>query len=314
MITLPKAPAGKGDREYDKVFIVVVNWNGCADTVECVESINKTGSPGLETVIVDNGSVDASVAVLSEKFPDIKLIETGRNLGFTGGFNAGIRYALGRGAEHIILLNNDTIVDKDFVKALVDAAKVEPTGGIFCSKVYFHNPPDMLWYAGADYNIWLGWGRHRGYGELDTGAYDTLAETPRPCGCAMMVTRALCEATGLLDEGYFCYCEDIDWGMRAAKAGFKIMYAPASKVWHKASSSTGGPTTAISLYYSVRNTLRCLDKNVPLFFVLRYFRYLSVIGSSVLSLYTMKIPKRLGLRRIYQGARDYFKGRTGEFL
>lgn len=306
-----------------KVAIVVLNWNGHKDTIECVESLKKTTCPDYEILIVDNGSSDGSEAILRKKFPELKLIQTGKNLGFAGGENIGIREALGvgttgagataRGADYVLLLNNDTTVDPDFAVELVKAASLNPQAGILCSKVYFLSRPDIIWYAGASFHPWLGWGRHRGYGQKDAGQFDRTEETPRACGCSLMVTREFCEKAGLLDDEYFCYCEDTDWGMRARKAGFKVLYVPASKVWHKVAQSTGGLATSIALYYFVRNSLRCVDRNAPLPFPFRQARYFSILLTNLMGLVTMNVPKTLGLKRIYQGFRDYFKGRFGEF-
>lgn len=302
----------QSERFDPKVSVIVLNWNGYKDTIECVESLKKVTYPKCDILIVDNGSTNASEEILRRKFPELTLIQTGSNLGFTGGCNAGIREALRRGADYIILLNNDTVVDPDFAGELVKVAESDKKIGMLCSKIYFYDKSDVIWYAGAYFNTWLGWGRHRGYNQPDTGQFDRVEETGRPTGCSLMVTREFCEQVGLLDEEYFCYCEDSDWGMRAQKAGFKVMYVPTSKVWHKTSSSSGGSTTAISLYYTVRNTFRCIDKNNPLPVPLRYLRYLSIVSISLLSLITMKVPKALGIKRIYQGTRDYFRGRVGE--
>lgn len=295
-----------------KVFIVVLNWNGRRDTIECLESLKKVTYHDHEVVVVDNGSTDGSVEAFKKNFPELAVIQTGGNLGFAGGANAGIRHALKKGAEYVILLNNDTIVSPDFALELVAAAEGFKDAGILCSKVYFYDRPDVIWYAGAWFNNWLGWGRMRGYNLRDDGRFDRIEETGRACGCSLMVTRRFCEKTGLLDEEYFCYCEDMDWGMRAKKNGFKVLYVPSSKVWHKASRSTGGASTGISLYYTVRNTLKCLDKNMPLSFIPRFLRYAGIAVTSLLSLFTMGVPKALGLKRIYQGMRDYFHGRFGE--
>ena len=296
-----------------KVFVIVLNWNGYRDTIECVESLKGVDYPGLETVIIENGSTDGSEEILRKRFPGLTVLQTGGNLGFAGGSNVGLKYALDSGADYVVLLNNDTTVDPSFVKELVRVAQTDERIGLLSSKVYFYGEPDVLWYAGATFNQWLGWGRLRGYGQRDDGRFDAAGETNRASGCALMLTRRFCESVGLFDEEYFCYCEDLDLGIRAKRAGFKVMYVPASKVWHKESKSTGGATAAVSLYYTVRNTLRCVDKNSPLPFVLRVARYASVLTISLLSLFTMKTPKIQGAKRIYRGARDYFQHRLGEF-
>ncbi len=294
-----------------KVSIVVINWNGRDDTVECVESLEKITRPECAVIVVDNGSVDDSVEALRERFPALLVLETGRNLGFAGGANFGIRRALNDGADYVIVLNNDTVVDEGFAREFVRAAEEHKDAGILCSKVYFYDRPNTIWYAGAEFITLLGWGRHRGYNLKDDGRFDKLEETGRATGCSMMLTKEFCEKAGLFDEEYFCYCEDMDLGMRAKKAGYKIFYVPASRVWHKESRATGGLGSAVSLYYTVRNTLRCLDKNSPLPVLLRQVRFISIAGAGFLSLFTMKIPKRPGVRSVCRGIMDYFRGRFG---
>lgn len=299
---------------HPKVFIVVLNWNGYQDTIECINSLNAVKYPNCRIVLVDNGSTDGSEALLRERFPDIDIIQTGQNLGFTGGNNIGIRHALKNGADYIILLNNDTIVDKEFVTALVDVAGTDRSKGMLCSKIFFYDRPDILWYAGASFYPWLGWGRHRGYNVRDQGQFDKTEETERPTGCSLMVTRELCEKIGLLREEMFCYAEDVDWGMRARNHDLKIMYVPSSRVWHKVSLSTGGQTSGLSLYYSTRNILLCLDTNKPLSFPFRFMRYITVLSAAFFSLFTQKLPIAVGLKYIYLGASHYFQGKFGALM
>ncbi|MBI5885219.1 MAG: glycosyltransferase family 2 protein [Deltaproteobacteria bacterium] len=295
-------------------YIIVLNWNGVDDTIECIQSLKKMTYRDYAILLVDNASTDGSVAVLSKKFPEIKIIEAHKNLGFAGGANLGMRHALSAGAQYLILLNNDTVVAPDFAGELVKAAENDKKAGILSSKVYFYDRPGVLWYAGASFNRWLGWGRHRGFGSMDIGQFDRLEPTGRPCGCALLATREFCEKAGLLEEEYFCYCEDMEWGMRAGNLGYATLFVPSSKVWHKVSRSTGGPATAKALYYSVRNTLKCLDTDAPLPFGLRHIRILLVLVISILSLFTMNIPKVLGLKRIFHGVMDYLEGKFGELV
>jgi GT2 family glycosyltransferase len=293
------------------VYVIVLNWNGLEDTIACLESCRLISHDNVRLLVVDNGSSDGSEAALRERFPDVELIQTGKNLGFTGGNNVGMRHALERGADDVILLNNDTIVDPAFVTELVRAARADAAAGMLVSKIYYHDAPDVLWYAGATFNSWLGHGVHRGHGERDEGQFDRVEETPRPTGCAVMVTRELCVRVGLLSDDYFCYCEDLDWGLRARRAGFKVIYVPGSRVWHKVSRSTGGRRSAASLYYVVRNMFLCVDRNHPLPGPLRWLRYGSILTASSLALFTMRLPKLAGARCIWRGARDYFMGRRG---
>jgi hypothetical protein len=178
--------------------------------------------------------------------------------------------------------------------------------------MYFYDRPNVIWYAGAFFYPWLGYGSHRGFNVDDRGQFDTLEETKRPSGCALMATRALCEKIGLLRDEYFVYCEDLDWGMRASNANYKIMYVPSSRIWHKVSRSTGGNTSGIYLYYFVRNMLLCVDENKPLPLFFRFLRYFTILATSFLSLFTQRVPKVAGLRYLCRGALHYFQGRFGE--
>lgn len=299
-----------------KIYIIILNWNGRKDTIECIESAGKLNYPDYEIVVVDNGSTDGSQEFLKERFPGLTIIQTGKNLGFAGGSNEGLRYAMGKGAQYMILLNNDTVVHPDFAMELLNAAKTDERIGITCSKVYFYDRPDSLWYAGyprRGFSPWRGMLRPRGYGMRDNGMFDTVEETRRPCGTSMMVTRKFCEKVGLFEEEYFCYIEDIEWGIRAEKAGFKVMYVPASKIWHKVSGSSGGAKSLIPLYYVTRNTLRCVAKNFQSTFPVRALRQASILAVFFLSLFTMGLPKIAGIKTIYRGARDCFGGKFGEF-
>jgi len=296
-----------------RVELIVLNWNGLKDTCECVDSLIRTRYFNYGIIIVDNGSTDGSEEALRNKYPAIPLIQTGRNLGFAAGMNVGMRKALESGADYCVLVNNDAVIDESCVAELVKAAEKVTGAGLLCAKIYFKDRPDVIWYSGASFSPLLGWGRHRGYNEKDKGQYDRIESTRRPCGCVLMASRRFLEKTGLFDEEYFCYCEDLDWGERARKGGFSILYVPQARAWHKVSASTGGSATALSLYYTVRNTLRCVEKTRGPGMAARWLLLISVVSINILSLFSMRVPKLLGLKRIAQGVRDYLQRRYGEF-
>jgi len=293
------------------VYIIILNWNGWRDTVECVESCKKVSYPNHRILLVDNGSTDGSEALLREQFADIEIIQTGQNLGFSGGNNIGMRHAFDNDADYVLLLNNDTIVDPSFVAELVTIAETDRSIGMLCSKIYFYDKPEVIWYAGASFHPWLGWGRHRGHNEHDRGQYDSVETTDRATGCALMASRELCDTIGLLRDEFFVYCEDTDWGMRAQNAGYTIMYVPASKVWHKVSRVLGR-ASGVSQYYTIRNILACIDANKPLPRVLRSLRHLTVIFISLLGLVTQNIPKAAGVKYLRLGVKHYFQGTFGK--
>lgn len=293
------------------VTVVVLNWNNAPDTVECLESLRAVRYPAMRILVVDNGSVDGSEPTLRARFRDLPLLQTGANLGFAGGNNAGIRRALAEGADYVLLLNNDTTVDSGFVDALVAAARAHPDAGMLCPKILLHDRPDVLWYAGASFHPWLGWGRHRGHGQRDTGRFGTVEDTDRPTGCSLLVSRELCERVGVLREEFFCYAEDLEWGLRARDAGYRILYVPSAMVWHKVSRSTGGTRSTAALRYQTRNVLICVDERRPLPLPARAIRWGAIIGAAGVSLFTQGLPLAQGLTAVLRGAADRFRGRTG---
>lgn len=250
------------------ISIILVNWNGKEDTLDCLVSLGnlKAQSAKLKVIVIDNGSTDNSVEVIREKFPDVEVIETCKNLGFAGGNNLGIKRALEAGADFVWLLNNDTVVDKNALVALVDAFSDERVD-IAGSKIYFspgreyhkarytkEDHGHVLWYAGGLIDWKNMYASHRGVDEVDNGQYDRIQETSFVTGCSMMVKREVFEKIGLLDEKFFAYLEDLDFCLRASQMGYKLLYVPQSVVWHKNAGSSGvGSDT--HLYYMTRNRL-----------------------------------------------------------
>jgi GT2 family glycosyltransferase len=246
------------------IAIILLNWNGWQDTIECVESCRTLSYPNYRILLVDNGSTDDSEAILRERFPDIEFIQTGANLGFAGGNNVGIRHALAQGADYVWLLNNDTVVDTGALSALVQMAEGDNQVGMVGSKIVYHGNPHMIWYAGAVLDSERPYRpHHRGLNEDDRGQYDETCPTGYITGCSLLARREMMAAVGLLDEDLFLYFEDVDWSARARAAGWKLMYCPESLVYHKVSLSVGGAASPTLLYYTARNRLYFVKRNFP---------------------------------------------------
>jgi GT2 family glycosyltransferase len=289
-----------------KLAAVVVNWNGGEDTPAALASLS-----GLDVICVDNGSTDGSDALIEARFPEVELIRTGLNLGFSGGHNVGIRRALDRGADWVLLLNNDAVADDGLGAALADAARARPDAGVLACKVLFSEPRDVLMYAGGSVHLVLGWwGRQQGFGRKDDGSFDTLRDVDRATGAAMAVSRSAIAAAGLLDEGLFAYAEDADWCLRIRAAGFGVVFVPKARVWHVGSASTGGLGSPTSLYYDTRNVLAVVERQRPLPPVARGLRRGVVVGSH-LAAAARSADRQGGASAVIAGWRDYRRGKMG---
>jgi len=242
------------------VYIIILNWNGFKDTIECVESCLKLVYPSYEIVVVDNGSDDGSETIIREHFPGLKFIQTGANLGYAGGNNAGIRYAIKEGADYIWLLNNDTTVDPKALSELVNIAEMDPVIGITGSKILSYSQPSVLLFAGGLLDLSLGTANHIGEGRMDIGQFDTSLETGYITGCSLLVKRSVINDIGLMNENYFLYYEETEWCIKAKEKAYTLIYVPKSIVLHKESVSTQKRKGSMT-YYLTRNQLYFIEHN-----------------------------------------------------
>ena len=293
------------------VAVVVLSWNGREDTLACLRSLAALDQPEPLVIVVDNDSSDGTADAVRTAFPGVELIETGANLGFAGGNNAGITRALERGASHVLVLNNDVECDPSCVNALLEQAARRPDAGALCSTILFADPPGLIWFAGASFDPHSGYnGRQRGYREQDDGRFDEVVETDRACGAAMLVPRAVLEGVGLFDEALFLYVEDTDWSLRARAAGYKLYVVPASKVRHKVSVGSGGESSPATLYYDARNSIVVCERHAPLGWFGTRRRRLVLVGAH-LAQALLSGRKREGVAAVLRGWRDARAGRLG---
>jgi GT2 family glycosyltransferase len=252
------------ERVWPRISVVVLTWNGREDTLKCLASLREVGYPNWEVLIVDNGSEDGTVDAIHQEHPWVTVIETGKNLGFALGNNIGIRAALQREAELILLLNNDTVVAHDLLYAFVKAASDHPDAGVLGAKIYYFSDPQRLWYAGGRWDADRGMFDHVGIGKIDDGVtFEQLQDTDYACGCAMMIRASAANAVGLLEERFFALYEEADWCYRARRAGFRCVFVPRAKVWHRISKTFGG-RSIIYEYFDLRNRLLWAERNLSL--------------------------------------------------
>jgi len=245
-----------------RVALIILSWNGKADTLACLASLARIDYPNPWLIVVDNGSSDGSAEAVREAYPGVTLIENGANLGFAEGNNVGIRHALDHGADHILLLNNDTEVAPDFLTALVDAAE-RGGAGVYGPKIYYHAEPERIWCAGNDWTGWPGGFRQVGDGEPDGPAFGSETETDYIIGCALFVPAEVFRTVGLLDPAFFLTYEETDWCYRARKAGHRCVVVPRSRIWHKVAVSMGGQGSPLQEYFYTRNLLLWAERHLP---------------------------------------------------
>lgn len=249
------------------ITVVILNYKGVLNTIDCVNSVSASSLEkgiSLKIIVVENGSNDGSKEKLRE-LKGIKLIESKVNLGYSGGNNLGVNDALKTNADFILILNNDIFIDKNAISYLIKAAS---KADIISPKIYFAKGFEfhkfrykkdelgkIIWYAGGQIDWKNIIGKHVGVDEVDNGQYNHRKEIDFATGAAILVKRETFKKIGLFDEKYFLYLEDMDFCVRAKRAGFKIIYEPKATLWHKNAASAGGSGSKLQDYYITRNRL-----------------------------------------------------------
>jgi GT2 family glycosyltransferase len=239
-----------------KLSVIIPHWNGLQHLEVCLDSLRRQTHPSYEVLLVDNGSTDGSQAFVRAHYPEVRLIELGRNLGFTGACNAGIAAASG---DIVILLNNDTEAEPDWLTAIAAAMAADDDVGIVASKMLLFDRRDHF-HAAGDFVRVDGTPGNRGVWQQDIGQYERAEDVFSACGGAAAYRRAMLDQIGVLDEAFFFSCEDVDLAWRAHLAGWRVRYVPDAVVYHKL-KATGGSQTAS--YYDGRNFLFLIWKNYP---------------------------------------------------
>lgn len=292
------------------VTIVILNWNREADTLECLESLTRTNYPSFSIVVVDNGSTDGSPDAIErwgqENLP-LALIRNTENRGFVRGSNQGMRHAPANGTDYTFLLNNDTVVEPGALTLLVAAAERSDDIGMVGPKIYQYGKDNMLDSAGTRTIPWLAQGFLLGHGEEDRGQYDKPRDMPYVTGTALLVKHTVLEKVGPMDEDFFCYFDDFDWGLRAREAGFRLLLEPKAVVHHKG-SRTAGFNSPFYIHHMVRSRILFARKHVsflaflfaflPYLFLYRYLRPAAILI----------FRRRWGhLRALHRGIREGLK-------
>ena len=311
-----------------KVAIIILNWNGKDNTLECLNSVSQIDYPSLEVILVDNASSDGSVSAIKQKFPQTKIVINSSNLGYAQGNNIGVHYALGRGAKYFLILNNDAIVKKDLISEFLKAFQSLPDAGVLGAKICRYYQKETLDHLGGK------WSSEKASFQL-IGDHLSPKDVPYSqkidyvCGCALFIKKEVVEKVGLFDKRFFLFWEEADFCFRTRKAGFEIYSIGSAIVWHKISASfKSKPHTQ---YYWWRNRFLWMEKNLtkeerkkiyrkkiyPEIF--HHFKNLQLkklqyLFGSLFSSYEKqrkREEKILSYKACLQGVRDYFLKRFG---
>jgi GT2 family glycosyltransferase len=293
-----------------KISVIILHYKNTDDTFSCLKSLTGNNSFKLpfEIILVSNSG---KIKDIQSLYPDIQYIENKVNKGFSGGVNTGIRKAFENGSSSVVLLNNDTILTYNSVLKFLEISESKDNLGICSPKIYFapgfeyHSDKyriqergKIIWYAGGIIDWENCYASHNGVDQPDYGQHEKESETAFATGCMMLIKKAVIDKIGLFDENYFLYYEDVDYCMRAKKAGFKIFYIPQVAIWHKNASSSDKPGSQIHEYYQTRNRL---------YFGMKYASFKTKKSLIIESIRMMGLG---GVKK--QAVFDYYRGRMGE--
>ncbi|HEY8389174.1 MAG TPA: glycosyltransferase family 2 protein [Parasegetibacter sp.] len=263
--------------KYPLISVVTLTWNTTEVTCDFLKSLNEHGTyPNMEVIVVDNGSKEDPTPVFKSIYPDVKVILNGKNLGFTGGNNVGIKAATG---DYLFIVNNDTEFTPGLLEGLLEVFEKYPDAGIVSPKFHYFFHKGTIEYAGYNtVNIFTGRNGMVGCQEQDNGQYDELKVTNYAHGGGMMVPRKIIEEVGGLPEEFFIYYEEFDWCEQIKRKGYKVYYQPKSLIYHKESMTTG-KASPFKTFYHTRNRILFMRRNVsfPNFFIfLAYFTVFTI--------------------------------------
>ena len=294
------------------LVVALVNYNGFDETSRALKSIDLRLSTGYEVIVVDNGSTDESVVKIREKYPQVTVLQLFRNAGYPGGCNAAIEYSSKRGAEFVLLCNNDVVFAPDTIARLLRTAEIDSKISIVVPRIYYSGDHLRIWAAGAEVSRLTGLTRQRGMGLLE----HEFKPSPNPVdletctGCCMLVRISTIAMAGKLREEFFLYYDEVDWCWRMKKKGLRIVLDDGSHLWHQVSRSVG-LSSPMFWYYLTRNQILFVRLNFPMKYRLTAVSFLigGVVPIRILQLALNKTQPQIVA--LFHGLIDGLFGRTG---
>ncbi len=258
------------------VCILVLNWNGADDTIECVQSLQNVTYKHVEIVVIDNGSTDDSLQRIEQHFDEIKIIKLESNLFFGGGNNVGLDWAQEHGFDYVVFLNNDTTVEPNFIEPLLSGFDFSQKIGMVAPLMCYSAAPNRIWYGGGRINLWTGVVEHLHIRKDVSvlGADPMITEYITGC-CLMMPTKLAVELGGF-NLSFKMYGEDVDLSLRTRATGYDLLFAPESKIYHKVSASVGGEFAFSKLKRKLDGLLRIFAAHT------RWYQWIPILTCQVL--------------------------------
>ena len=244
------------------VNLFVLNWNGRDLTLDCLSSLEKVIYPNVKIHIIDNGSSDNSVVSIRNKFPDYEIIELAENHGFAKGNNTGFQ-SVKQKADYTIFLNNDTIVDPNFIDPLVNELEAISNVKQTAPKIFYEDKKEYIWFAGGIISLWTGVIRHSGIRKKDSSKFSQKRKIDYATGCCVCMRTVDFESIGMFDETFLLYGEDVDLSLRFSNQGGEILFVPESKIWHKVSASLGGQSAFGKWKRKLSGKMKLVRKHIP---------------------------------------------------
>jgi hypothetical protein len=294
------------EQEIPSVAILTVNYNGAGHIADFLASLRAVAYPNWALVVVDNASSDGSPDEIARLFPTAVLIRNDDNVGITGGHNAGVRYCLEHGFDYVLFLNNDTVVEPDFLGRLLQGADGRT---MVAPKVYLYGRARLLDDTVGDFDWWRGVWRGWLYGKPEPSGFERWQPNMASL-CCLLVPVGVFRDAGLMDERFFMYYDDFDFVRRAKVAGYRLRLKADAVIHHRKAAASGGVDSPFKLYYATRNRLYLMRKHLPLWRFALFLAYFLATRSAYLL--ALAARGRWGQwRATLRGVADYFRGRLG---
>jgi len=290
------------------VGVVIVNHNLKDSLRETIESFKKVNYPNLQIVVSDNASTDGSQEMVRNVFPDVHLLAHEKEQGYARAASLGMAFLADK-TKYIFSTTNDVIVDPEILNVLVDYAEKEPQAGVLGTKIYFFDRPDVIWHAGGRIHPLHGHSYHIGWERKDNPRYDRVRECDFVTGCGFLLRSEVVKKIGYFNEKLIFYSEDADLCYRVREAGYKVLYLPAARMWHKV-STTLAKNRPLQLRYSTRNSLYLLQRHKAGYYPLSLLINLFMVCPFKMGLFALLFRWKNSVG-IYRGIRDWRAGSYG---